>query len=452
MTAHGDRVTVIGGGLAGSEAAWQLASQGISVDLYEMRPGRPTPAHHTDRLAELVCSNSLGSHETKSASALLKEELKLLGSKLIEIAWSCRVPAGSALAVDRERFAETVTATILNHPRITVRRQEFPSVPDSGIVVVATGPLTSDALASSIANLTGEQQLNFFDAASPILTSESIDHEKVFAASRYGRGEGHYLNCPFSRQEYIRFWEALVAAETVARKDFEKDTPFFEACLPVEVIAARGRDTLRFGPMKPVGLFDPRAGRRPFAVVQLRQDNAAANLYNLVGFQTNLKWGEQLRVFRLVPGLEQAEFVRLGVMHRNTFLNSPLVLSATLQLKARPTVLFGGQLTGVEGYTESIATGLVAARNAARILAGLEPLVVPAETMVGALIRYITSCHPRHFQPINSNWGLFDCEPEWMHLTKPERRERCWARAIRWIADSQSWLQTPVISTGCLPR
>ncbi|HEY9868042.1 MAG TPA: methylenetetrahydrofolate--tRNA-(uracil(54)-C(5))-methyltransferase (FADH(2)-oxidizing) TrmFO [Candidatus Obscuribacterales bacterium] len=424
------RAIVIGGGLAGCEAAWQLASRGVAVELYEMRPVRMTPAHHTDRLAELVCSNSLGSFDPKSAPALLKSELKCLGSKLLEIAWDCRVPAGQALAVDRQAFADKVTGAILSHPLINVHRQELAHLPEAEVTVVATGPLTSESLAGAISRVTGCEQLFFFDAASPILTRESIDFDRVFLQSRYGRGEGEYINCPMDKEQYLAFWKALVAAERIELKDFEKDTPYFESCLPVEVIASRGVDTLRWGPMKPVGLTDPRSGRRPYAVVQLRQDNAAADLYSMVGFQTNLKWGEQQRVFKLIPGLEQAEFVRLGVMHRNTYVNSPVVLSPTLQLKARPALLLAGQITGTEGYTESVATGLVAGLNAARLLDGASPLVLPPETMIGALIRYITQADPKHFQPINSNWGLLALPPAWQSLDKPERRKQLADRAL----------------------
>lgn len=425
---------MIGGGLAGCEAAWQLASRGVSVDLYEMRPVKMTPAHHTDRLAELVCSNSLGSFDPKSAPALLKSELKCLGSRLLDIAWECRVPAGQALAVDRQAFADKVTGTILAHPLINVHRQELPHLPEGEVTVVATGPLTSQSLAGAISSVTGCEQLFFFDAASPILTRESIDFDRVFLQSRYGRGEGEYINCPMDKEQYLAFWNALVAAERLELKDFEKETPYFESCLPVEVIAGRGVDTLRWGPMKPVGLTDPRSGRRPYAVVQLRQDNAAADLYSMVGFQTNLKWGEQQRVFKLIPGLERAEFVRLGVMHRNTYVNSPVVLSPTLQLKARPGLLLAGQITGTEGYVESVATGLVAGLNAARLLKGAAPLVLPPETMIGALIRYITHADPKQFQPINSNWGLFDVPPAWQSLHKPERRKQLADRALAAIA------------------
>jgi methylenetetrahydrofolate--tRNA-(uracil-5-)-methyltransferase len=438
------RILVIGGGLAGSEAAWQLASEGFSVDLYEMRPVRRSPAHHTDRLAELVCSNSMGAFGSGNASALLKEEMKMLGAKLLAIAWEARVPAGGALAVDRELFAQRVTDEIHNNPNITVHREEFPALPEDEITVVATGPLTSDLLAKSIAQVTGESALHFFDAASPILTRESVDESIVFAASRYDKGEGVYLNCPLDKNQYREFWHALTSAERVELKDFEKDTPYFESCLPVEVIAARGEDTLRFGPMKPVGLTDPRTGKRPYAVVQLRQDNAAANLYNIVGFQTNLKWGEQKRVFRMIPGLANAEFVRLGVMHRNTYLNSPLVLHRTLQLKARPNILFAGQLTGVEGYTESMATGLLAAKNAARLARGQEPLILPDDTMLGALVRYITHPEQKNLQPINANWGIIAMPPHLGALTKEQRREKARQLALQSIADCFGLAPAPV--------
>lgn len=429
------RVTVIGGGLAGSEAAWQLASLGLAVDLYEMRPVRRSPAHHTSNLAELVCSNSLGSFAPQNASALLKEEMRILGSKVLEIAWQCQVPAGNALAVDRDAFAEGVTAAIAGHPLIALHREEVGRIADDRVTIIATGPLTSEALAQSIREVTGADALHFFDAASPILTKESINMDIAFAASRYEQSDGAYLNCPMNKEEYGIFIEALLSGERVELKDFEKDTPFFEACLPVEVIGSRGKDTLRFGPMKPVGLVDPRTGKRPYAVVQLRQDNAAANLYNIVGFQTNLKWPEQKRIFKLIPGLENAEFVRLGVMHRNTYMNSPVVLRGTLQSKARPNVFFAGQLTGVEGYTESTGIGLIAARNAARLLNGEPLLELPGSTMLGALIRYITSADPKHFQPINSNWGIIDTPPDVMHLEKDLRRQEVARRAKEIIGD-----------------
>lgn len=425
-----ERITVIGGGLAGSEAAWQIAQHGIGVDLYEMRPQKRTPAHHTDRLAELVCSNSLGSYGEGSASALLKEEMKLLDSLIISCAWASRVPAGAALAVDRDLFAQTVTSRVESHPLINLLRQEYPQVPSTTVAVIATGPLTSAALAASLSNLTGQGALHFFDAAAPILTRESINMEIAYEKSRYDKGDGMYINCPMDRDQYDRFYEALIAAERAELKDFEKDTPYFESCLPVEVIASRGRDTLRFGPMKPVGLEDPRTGKRPYAVVQLRQDNAAADLYNIVGFQTNLKWGEQKKVFCLIPGLESAEFVRLGVMHRNTYLNSPVVLSQDLSLKSRQNVFVAGQITGVEGYSESTATGLIAGRNAARKLRGLAPIILPPETMIGALIRYITHADPKNFQPINSNWGIIEAPPGLNTRDKQAKRAAIKERAL----------------------
>lgn len=413
-------ITVIGGGLAGSEAALQLASRGIKVRLYEMRPQKPTGAHHTNNLAELVCSNSLGSFDSVSAPSLLKEEMKLLNSKVLEIAYKCRVPAGGALAVDREAFAQTVTEAVESNPHIELIREEIEEIPQDGICIIATGPLTSAALSTSIKRVTKQDSLHFFDAASPILTRESINMEIAYERSRYDKGDGVYINCPMNKEEYENFWNELVKAESVELKDFEKDTPYFESCLPVEVIASRGIDTLRYGPMKPVGLEDPRLkdspqGRRPYAVVQLRQDNAARSLYNIVGFQTNLKWGEQKRIFKLIPGLENADFVRLGVMHRNTYLNSPQVLSNTLALKDNPRIFFAGQITGVEGYSESTATGLVAAINAACILEGRASFTPPKSTMIGALLNYVTTADPKHFQPINSNWGIIDCPQE---LTK----------------------------------
>jgi methylenetetrahydrofolate--tRNA-(uracil-5-)-methyltransferase len=406
-------LTVIGGGLAGCEAAWQAAQRGVPVRLYEMRPVRPTPAHKTDRLAELVCSNSLRGAELDQAAGLLKEEMRRLGSLILQAADAHRLPAGTALAVDREGFAAAVTRAIAEHPLIELVREEVTAIPDEGPVVIATGPLTSDALAEAIRRFTGEEYLSFFDAASPIVSADSIDMSKVFRASRYGRGED-YLNCPMTEEEYEAFWQALVKAEVAERHDFEREM-VFEGCLPIEEMARRGRDTLRFGPLRPVGLVDPRTGRQPYAVVQLRQDNAAGTLYNLVGFQTGLKWGEQRRVFRLIPGLERAEFERYGVIHRNTFIKSPRILLPTLQTRRRPDLFFAGQITGVEGYVESAATGIVAGINASRLLQGLEPVVFPPETAVGALCRYITHADPDHFQPMNIAFGL---------LPPPERRIR----------------------------
>jgi len=398
-------VTVVGAGLAGSEAAWQIARQGVRVRLYEMRPRKQTPAHHTDKFAELVCSNSLRANELTNAVGILKEEMRQLDSVIIRSADACAVPAGSALAVDRDAFAQRVTDAITGHPLIEVIREEVTEIPD-GIVVIATGPLTSPALSEKLRELTGEEYLYFYDAAAPIVERDSIDFSKVFFASRYGKGEAAYINCPMTKEEFDRFYEALVTAETVPLKEFEKAI-YFEGCMPIEVMAKRGKDTIRFGPMKPVGLVDPRTGTEPYAVVQLRQDNAAGTLYNIVGFQTHLKWGEQKRIIRMIPGLENAEIVRYGVMHRNTYLNSPKLLRPTYQFKGRDNLFFAGQITGVEGYVESAASGLIAGINAGRLARGLEPVVFPPETAMGSMARYITEADPRNFQPMNANFGLF---------------------------------------------
>ena len=400
------RVTVIGGGLAGSEAAWQVARRGVPVRLYEMRPVKTTPAHHTDRLAELVCSNSLRGAQLDQAPGLLKEEMRRLGSLIMAAADASAIPAGSALAVDREEFSRRVTEAIAQHPLIEVVRQEVTEPPAEGPVIIATGPLTSDALSAWIREFTGEEYLSFYDAAAPIVTYESLDLSKMYRASRYGKGSGDdYLNCPMTKEEYEAFWEALVHAERHVPHDFEQGL-YFEGCLPIEEMARRGPDTLRFGPLKPVGLPDPRTGREPYAVVQLRRDNRYGTLYNMVGFQTSLKWGEQKRVFRMIPGLENAEFARYGVMHRNTFICSPKVLLPTMQTRRRPDLFFAGQITGVEGYIESAATGIVAGVNAARLVRGEEPVAFPPETAHGALTRYITEAHPEHFQPMNIAFGL----------------------------------------------
>nr|WP_123809255.1 FADH(2)-oxidizing methylenetetrahydrofolate--tRNA-(uracil(54)-C(5))-methyltransferase TrmFO [Kyrpidia tusciae] len=399
-----DPVTVVGAGLAGSEAAWQIARQGVPVRLYEMRPTVSTPAHRTDRFAELVCSNSLRGAALTNAVGLLKEEMRRLGSIILEEADRHAVPAGGALAVDRERFSAAVTERLEAHPFIEIRREEVTELPP-GIGVVATGPLTSEKLHQAIARWTGEAYLYFYDAAAPVVTRESINWEKVFVASRYDKGEAAYVNCPMTEDEFDRFYEALVSAETAPLRDFEKEV-YFEGCMPVEVMARRGRQTLLFGPMKPVGLVDPRTGKRPFAVVQLRQDNAAATLYNIVGFQTHLRWGEQSRVFRLIPGLEEAEFARFGVMHRNTYLNSPRLLLPTYQTRRRKTLFFAGQITGVEGYVESAASGLIAGINAGRLARGEDPLTWPPETAMGSLARYITEADPDNFQPMNATFGL----------------------------------------------
>jgi len=438
------RLMVIGGGLAGCEAAWQAAQRGVAVDLYEMRPQRPTPAHVSDRLAELVCSNSFGSQLPDRASGLLKAELDLLGSLILACAAETALPAGGALAVGREAFADLVTARIESHPLIRVIREEVTDIPTDRPVIVASGPLTSDALANAIARLSGQEHLYFFDAIAPTVAADSIDMTIAFRASRYGRGaseEGDYLNCPLTQEEYDRFVDALLAAETIELRPFEQkmweDPRFFEGCLPVEVIARRGRQALAFGPMRPVGLIDPRTGRRPYAVVQLRQDDLAGALYNLVGFQTNLKWNEQRRVFSLIPGLEHAEFLRYGMMHRNTFINSPRLLLPTLQWRTRADLFFAGQLTGVEGYMGNAATGLLAGLNAARLIQGQEPLVLPPTTMLGALCHYVTHAAERDFQPMKANFGLLP------PLDEPLRnkRARYQAYAARALNDLAAFLR-----------
>jgi methylenetetrahydrofolate--tRNA-(uracil-5-)-methyltransferase len=415
-------VTIAGGGLAGSEAAWQLAERGVSVVLYEMRPVRTTDAHQTDRLAELVCSNSLKSDQYPSASWLLKEELRRLDSLLLRAASVARVPGGQALTVDRNVFAAEVTAAIESHPRIEIRREEFAEVDPARPTIVAAGPLTSDGLASNIGRLTGSGRLYFYDSISPIVDASTIDRGVAFAASRYDKsldGSGDYLNCPMNKAEYERFVDELMAAQAV-ESHIPDDVPYFEACLPIEEIARRGRDTLRFGPMKPMGLTDPRTGRRPWAAVQLRQENLRADSYNLVGFQNHLRFGEQKRILRLIPGLENAEFLRFGQIHRNTYINSPELLNATLQLREHPNVFFAGQISGVEGYVESIATGLAAARLMAEYLAGRELKPFPRETAIGSLLHYISHADPKRYQPANI---AFDLLPP---LENPprDRRER----------------------------
>nr|MBC7243720.1 FADH(2)-oxidizing methylenetetrahydrofolate--tRNA-(uracil(54)-C(5))-methyltransferase TrmFO [Chloroflexota bacterium] len=400
-------IVVIGGGLAGSEAAWQAAQRGVRVILYEMRPAVMTPAHRTAYLAELVCSNSLGSNLPDRAPGLLKAELRYLRSLILACADENAVPAGGALAVDREGFAQAITAQIEMHPLISIRRTEVQEIPKEGIVVIATGPLTSQLLAEDIARLTGQEHLYFYDAMAPIVTLESIDMSRAFRASRYGRGQDDYINCPMTREEYEHFVDELLKAETIPLREFEReDQHFFEACLPVEVIARRGRNALAFGPLKPVGLIDPRTGRQPYAVVQLRQDNLAGTLYNLVGFQTNLKWSEQKRVFSLIPGLEHAEFVRYGQMHRNTFINSPALLDATMECRQRRGLFFAGQITGTEGYIASTGSGYVAGLNAARLAMGMHLVEFPRTTMLGALCHYVASAEATGFQPMKPNFGL----------------------------------------------
>ena len=398
-------VTVVGAGLAGTEAAWQIAKRGVAVHLYEMRPRQPTPVHRTDRFAELVCSNSLRSDSLTNAHGLLKEEMRRLGSLVISAAGDSRVPAGQALAVDRDVFSERVTRAIESSPHIRVHREELQSIPEDGIVVIATGPLTSEALSADIRAFTGSDYLYFYDAVSPVVERDTIDFDKAFRASRYDKGGDDYVNCPMSRDEYAAFYDALTAASTIELHAVDQ-THYFESCLPIEVMASRGVDTLRFGPMKPVGLVDPRTGVQAHAVVQLRQDNLAATLYNIVGFQNQLKWGDQKRVFRMIPGLENAEFSRYGMIHRNTYINAPTVLRPTFQTRLRDDLFFAGQISGVEGYTESAASGLVAGCNAARLALGQAPLVPPDVTALGALCRYISHADATDYQPTNIAFGL----------------------------------------------
>lgn len=426
-------LTIVGAGLAGSEAAWQAASRGIPVDLYEMRPEKSTPAHQTGYFAELVCSNSLRARALENAVGLLKEEMRKLNSIIMRCADNHSLPAGGALAVDRERFAKTVTNMLEQHPLIKVHRQECTDIIND-VVVIASGPLTSDRLADKIKEFTGHEYLYFYDAVAPILTLESIDKDKVFWSSRYGKGGDDYLNCPMNEDEYRVFGEALANAERAPRKDFEKEKNF-EGCMPIEVLASRGHDTMRFGPLKPVGLLEPRTGKRPYAVVQLRRDNAEGTLYNIVGFQTHLKWSEQKRVFSMIPGLGQAEFVRHGVMHRNTYINSPTLLQPTYQCKVKENLFFAGQITGVEGYVESAASGLVAGINAALLIQGRQPKDLPFETAHGALAHYITTADPRNFQPMNVNFGLFPPLDEKIK----DKKKRNAAYAKRAIEKLEQW-------------
>jgi methylenetetrahydrofolate--tRNA-(uracil-5-)-methyltransferase len=423
-------VTVIGAGLAGSEAAWQIARQGVSVTLYEMRPVRKTPAHHTDKFAELVCSNSLRSNGLSNAVGVLKEEMRMMDSLILRCADKHAVPAGGALAVDRDGFSGDITSTLRDHPLITVRNEELTHIPD-GIVIVATGPLTSPDLSQQLQVLFGEEYLYFYDAAAPIVEKDSIDMSQVFVASRYDKGEAAYINCPMDEQQFDVFYDALISAETAPLKEFEKEI-YFEGCMPIEVMAARGKQTVLFGPMKPVGLVDPRTGKIPHAVVQLRQDNTAGTLFNLVGFQTHLKWGEQKRVLSLIPGLAQAEIVRYGVMHRNTFINSPSLLLPTYQFKDRATLFIAGQMTGVEGYVESAASGLIAGLNAGRMARGEDCLVLPKETVLGSMADYITTADFRHFQPMNANFGLLPGLSTRIR-SKRERNEKIAERALQEI-------------------
>jgi methylenetetrahydrofolate--tRNA-(uracil-5-)-methyltransferase len=467
-------ITIVGGGLAGSEAAWQAASRGVPVTIHEMRPVRRTAVHHTDRLAELVCSNSFRGDKLDNAVGLLKEEMRRLGSLVMRVASDCRVPAGAALAVDRERFAQGVTDALSQHPLVTIVRDEVTTIPEStdrDPVILATGPLTSDALSADLRQLVG-QYLYFYDAISPIVLAESIDHEKVFRQSRWDRntvrlkadttdadsvhlqvdhvagpacgvddGQGDYLNCPMTREEYERFYDAVIHAESATVHDFDKEK-FFEGCLPIEVMAHRGADTLRFGPMKPVGLSDPKTGRQPYAVVQLRQDNIAGDHYSLVGFQTQLKWGEQERVLRLIPGLAHAEFVRFGMVHRNTYVNGPAVLTDTWQVRLRPALFLAGQMSGVEGYVESAASGLLAGINAAAMATGEPVMAAPRTTAIGALAYYVSHANPAHYEPSNITFGIMpalaaDALPGRQSRNKLAKKQ---AVADRALADLQTWV------------
>jgi len=443
------RVTVVGGGLAGSEAAWQLARRGVSVDLFEMRPVRQTPVHQTGDLAELVCSNSLRGNALDQAAGLLKEEMRRMGSLIIRVADEVRVPAGSALAVDRGLFAQKVTEAVSALPQVTLHRQETPRIPEGPVVIVATGPLTSDALAAEIAAFVGQTHLYFYDAVSPVVDAETIDFSRTFRASRYGKGGDDYVNCPLDEAEYDAFFRARTTAECAELHAFDHEF-FFEGCLPVEVIASRGRDTLLFGPMKPVGLVDPRTGRRPFAVVQLRQDNLAASHFSVVGFQTQLKWGEQKRVFQMIPGLAQAEFVRMGMIHRNTYVNSPSTLEPTFETRKRRGLFFAGQMSGVEGYVESAASGLLAGVGAAFRARGEEPVGFPEDTALGALGRYIARSDPKHYQPTNIAFGLLPDLPQRIR-DKARKRMALAERALGSLEQFQSRLRELESAPAPLP-
>jgi methylenetetrahydrofolate--tRNA-(uracil-5-)-methyltransferase len=432
-------INVIGGGLAGVEAAWQAAEAGENVQLYEMRPVAQTPAHRTDKLAEIVCSNSLKSDEAGTAPYLLKEELRRGNSLVMRAAEATRVPAGAALAVDRGKFAEFITAEIEAHPRIELIREEIKMIPADEITIIATGPLTSDALTLEIMKMTGDDQLYFYDAIAPIVAADSIDMSVAFKAARYGKGGDDYINCPFSREQYEVFYDALVEAKSVPLKRFE-DTHWFESCLPIEEIARRGVDTLRFGPMKPKGLYEPATGREPYAAVQLRQENLMADAYSLVGFQNHLKYGEQERVLKLIPGMENAEFLQFGQIHRNTFINSPKILDATLQTKKNPRLFFAGQITGVEGYVESVGTGWLAGLNAARILRNEELLTAPATSAIGALCRYVSNVETKNFQPVNITFGLLAEPPLEIRKKYRNKRERHGIQVEMALKDWDVWL------------
>jgi methylenetetrahydrofolate--tRNA-(uracil-5-)-methyltransferase len=438
-----NEVLVIGGGLAGVEAAWQAARAGARVRLYEMRPVRQTPAHRTDKLAEIVCSNSLKSDEQGTAPYLLKEELRRAGSLVMEAAAATRVPAGAALAVDRGRFAEYITERIASHPQITLVREEVTRLPEDAIVIIATGPLTSDALTTEIMRLTGDDQLYFYDAIAPIVAADSVNTEIAFRAARYNKGGDDYLNCPFDEEQYARFYEALVEAKSVPLHRFE-ETRWFEACLPIEELARRGVDTLRYGPMKPVGLTDPRTGREPYAAVQLRQENLLADAYSLVGFQNHLRFGEQARVLRLIPGMEQAEFLQYGQIHRNTYICGPRVLTAAMQMRERPMVFFAGQISGVEGYVESVATGWLAGLNAARLCAGKSLLTAPPKSATGALARYVSSAGTKNYQPVNITFALLEPLGETDRRRVRRKRERHQLQVELALKEWDIWLHTNV--------
>jgi methylenetetrahydrofolate--tRNA-(uracil-5-)-methyltransferase len=434
------KVNVIGGGLAGVEAAWQAARSGAQVRLFEMRPVKQTPAHRTDKLAEIVCSNSLKSDEFGSAPYLLKEELRRAGSLVMEVATATRVPAGAALAVDRQKFAELITQEIENNPNIELVREEAKEIREEEITIIATGPLSSEALTAEIMNLTGNDQLYFYDAIAPIVSADSVDRSVAFLAARYGKGGDDYLNCPFNEEQYAIFYDALINAQSVPLQRFE-DTRWFEACLPIEELARRGVDTLRFGPMKPVGLLDPRTGREPYAAVQLRQENLMADAYSLVGFQNHLRYGEQARVLRLIPGMEQAEFLQFGQIHRNTYICSPRVLAATMQMRERPNVFFAGQITGVEGYVESVGMGWLAGVNAARLVAGEKLIEAPRLSAVGALARYVSRSETKNFQPVNITFALLEPLPDDERRRVRRKRDRHELQVNMALEEWDAWLQ-----------
>ncbi|HMG73789.1 MAG TPA: methylenetetrahydrofolate--tRNA-(uracil(54)-C(5))-methyltransferase (FADH(2)-oxidizing) TrmFO [Pyrinomonadaceae bacterium] len=436
-----NEIIVIGGGLAGVEAAWQAASAGTHVRLYEMRPMKQTPAHRTDKLAEIVCSNSLKSDEQGSASHLLKEELRRGHSLVMAAAAATRVPAGAALAIDREKFAEYITERIEAHPQIEIVREEVTTIPCDAVAIIATGPLTSDSLTVEIMKLTGDDQLYFYDAIAPIIAADSIDRSIAFPAARYDKGGDDYLNCPFNQEQYTLFYQALVAANSVPLQRFE-ETRWFESCLPIEELARRGVDTLRYGPMKPVGLIDPKTGREPYAAVQLRQENLMADAYSMVGFQNHLRYGEQARVLRLIPGLEQAEFLQFGQIHRNTYINAPRVLAATMQMRSASNLFFAGQITGVEGYVESVAMGWLAGNNAARHLQGEELLLAPPRSAIGALARYVSGAQTKNYQPVNITFALLEPLSPEQARTVHRKRERHLLQVQLALAEWDHWLQT----------